>query len=194
MSELVHNVSDIMKKFNTCALNFTKKKTEEYKTLSGKEKKIFQGKYSFIKRKYKLPYYYELLKCNEIRDTFSEEEKCSITDILINKIQGIYKHSQCKKTWLCNIDIITHIKENLIICVTKNTLQANEQWTTRFIKDVKQTFPGTPLDKLILVLSSKKIHYMEMRHIVQKYQKLLTIYHHVIHFAYYLYALILHKY
>ena len=56
----------------------------------------------------------------------------------ISKIRGVYKHSQALKTGFCNEQILNAYSEqhSLSICVTKNTLEANGQWLTRFIKDL----------------------------------------------------------
>jgi hypothetical protein len=148
---------EIAHKFNDLCRLFIKKKTDELKPLNKTEKKIYISKHMFLNRKSKLPFYKELLKYTEITEKFSEEEIKQITIHLINKIRGIYKHAQAEKTMLCNIDIISSIKLNrFCICVTKNTIEANSQWTKRLIKDLTKEFPGRPLKKLILICSSGK--------------------------------------
>lgn len=146
---------DIRQKFNEFCHKFINDKIAEEKTLNKKEKKIYKSKYAFIGRKSKLPFFKELVNYPEFTKKFTPEELKHITNHLINKIRGIYKHAQAEKTMLCNIDILSSIElDQFTICITKNTIEANSQWTKRLIKDIKKKFPGTPLAKLILVCSS----------------------------------------
>ena len=78
------------------------------------------------------------------------------------KIRGIFKHAQSMKTYICNLTIVEWInfitEENaLTIAITKNDLEANEQWFLRFVKDIKPHLPhGVTLRDTILIVSSKK--------------------------------------
>lgn len=148
----------VVKRFNSVCNAFIKKKIAEEKEIKNtKEKKLCRQKYLFLKRKYKLPYYYELIQIPDISNEFSREDINNITIHLINKIRGIYKHAQAEKTFLCNIDILSSIKlDQFTICITKNTIEANSQWTKRLIKDLKKEFPTRSLAELILVCSSKE--------------------------------------
>ena len=66
-----------------------------------------------------------------------------------------FTNTQAEKTMLCNFDILSSIElKRFTICLTKNTIEANSQWTKRLIKDLKKKFPGIPLVKLIMVCSS----------------------------------------
>ena len=74
------------------------------------------------------------------------------------KIVVLKKHCQAKKTSLCIQDMIGCILEKRIcICITKNTLDANNQWTERAIKKLKENSkeeePATK--NMILVISHK---------------------------------------
>lgn len=146
---------EVSQRFNEFCHTFITDKITQEKTLNKKEKQILKSKYAFIGRKSKLPFFKELLKYTEITTKFTEAELKQITIHLINKIRGIYKHAQAEKTMLCNFDILTSIElKRFTICITKNTIEANSQWTKRLIKDLKKKFPGVPLAKLILVCSS----------------------------------------
>jgi hypothetical protein len=146
---------EISQRFNEFCHIFVTDKIIEEKTLNKKEKQIFKAKFAFIGRKSKLPLFKELLKYKEITTKFTKAELDQLTIHLIHKIRGIYKHAQAEKTMLCNFDILTSIElKRFTICITKNTLEANSQWTKRLIKELKQKFPDRSLAKLILVCSS----------------------------------------
>jgi len=92
---------------------------------------------------------------NEMK--YSEEEKKIIIKYLIKKIRGIYKHAQAFKTGICNIHIMNGISKNqLTLAITKNTLEANEQWLKRIIRDIKKNYPTEDISKKIMLISSKK--------------------------------------
>jgi hypothetical protein len=74
---------------------------------------------------------------------------------LTKKIRGIFKHGQCAKTQISCIKIANDIHKNVLsIAITKNTLLANRQWTTRFIRHLRKAGITTDLRKEILVISS----------------------------------------
>ena len=57
---------DNTKRFNEICCKFIKDKINEEKTIrSSHEKKVHKLKYPFLHRKYKLPFYFELLKYTE---------------------------------------------------------------------------------------------------------------------------------
>lgn len=92
---------------------------------------------------------------------FTQKEQKILYKLLTDKIQGIYKHAQAKKTKYCNINILLTINGNsepstITICVTKNTLEANSQWFDRLCKDLKERFPNKQLKQLIMIISSSK--------------------------------------
>jgi hypothetical protein len=71
-------------------------------------------------------------------DAYFIQCKNSFYRACISKIRGVFKHSQALKTGFCNEQILNAYSEqhSLSICITKNTLEANGQWLTRFIKDL----------------------------------------------------------
>jgi len=115
--------------------------------------------YPFLKRKSKLPFVYEIIQWAQIKEKFSWDNHIRplLENNLIPKLTGIYKHGQTEKTGLCNKRIIQNMKlDKFTIAVTKNTLDAKNQWEERFIKMAKEEFPNTPTKDLVLLLSSKK--------------------------------------
>ena len=80
----------------------------------------------------------------------------------IDKLCGVYKHAQALKTGFCNKQILNaHSEPNSIsVCITKNTLEANEQWLVRLIKELatllQRQSQHTKTSDIILVISSKK--------------------------------------
>ena len=71
-------------------------------------------------------------------DAYFIQCKNTFYKVCISKIRGVYKHSQALKTGFCNEQILNAYSEqhSLSICITKNTLEANGQWLTRFIQDL----------------------------------------------------------
>jgi len=117
------------------------KKTKKTKTTRKK-----RGlKYSTIYKLFEYPAF-EKFK----REDFNEY----LFKILIKKIRGIFKHGQCAKTYIACEKILQDLKKGfLTIAITKNTLFANIQWTTRFIKQM--TNAGlTNLKNEVLIISS----------------------------------------
>lgn len=80
----------------------------------------------------------------------------------IDKICGVYKHAQALKTGFCNKQILNAYSEpnSISVCITKNTLEANGQWLSRFIKELamllKAQSPHIKTADTILIISSKK--------------------------------------
>jgi hypothetical protein len=103
-------------------------------------------------------YIYELLDSKFFKDVFSQEEKYDIYEYCINKIRGLYKHAQALKTGFCNLQIITGFSEHntISVCLTKNTLEANNQWLTRLFNELDNRFPQVKLNDKIIIISSKK--------------------------------------
>jgi hypothetical protein len=124
-----------------------------------KVKEGYVKKYPFLKRNSKLPFVYEILQWPQIKERFSWEDHIRplLQNNLIPKLTGIYKHGQTEKTGLCNKRIIQNMKlGKFTIAVTKNTLDAKNQWEERFIKMAKEEFPNTQTKEQVLLLSSKK--------------------------------------
>jgi len=88
---------------------------------------------------------------------FTDEEKKLIIEYCIKKIRGIYKMAQSMKTGYCNSLIMNSIsKKNITFAITKNTLEANEQWLLRIMKDLDHRFPLVSTRDKIMIISSKK--------------------------------------
>ena len=106
-------------------------------------------------------YIHELLEKSEYSEYFKEfnrTDKKNIYKYCIKKIKGIYKHAQALKTGYCNLQIINGFSEEntISICITKNTLEANEQWLERLFKELDNRYPHIKLNDKILIISSKK--------------------------------------
>ena len=117
-------------------------------------------------------YVYELFFLEEFKENFTENEIKEIKKYCISKIRGLYKHAQALKTGFCNGQIINQFfnsgfcngqiingfseKNTISVCITKNTLEANEQWLTRLFKELDSRFPKVKLNDKIMIISSKK--------------------------------------
>lgn len=115
-------------------------------------------KFPFLKLKSGRPSFDEILTWESTREKFPFESDMSpLINHFSDKITGIYKHGQSEKTGLCNTRILSNITNGyLTIAITKNTLDAKQQWEERLIKKLKEIHPTTPLKDMILVISSKK--------------------------------------
>jgi hypothetical protein len=101
---------------------------------------------------------YELFMLDLFKDNFTEDEIKEIKKYCILKIRGLYKHAQALKTGFCNGQIINGFSEEntISVCITKNTLEANEQWLLRLFKELDNRFPQIKLNDKIMIISSKK--------------------------------------
>lgn len=98
----------------------------------------------------------EILRWESTKLKFQEEDISELTKHFISKIRGIYKHGQTEKTFLCNMRILANIKSGrLTIAVSKNTLDAKQQWEERLIQSLKKELRTDSLKDTILVISSK---------------------------------------
>ena len=119
--------------------------------------KIFRNKYPFIKKKtVNKSLIYQVFQYEEFKK-FNNKE---FTDYLFGycgkKIRGIYKHGQSAKTEIACEKIASDINKNIItIAITKNTLLANKQFTTRFISYLKR-LGHSNLKNMVMVISSEK--------------------------------------
>ena len=132
--------------------------------------KIIKDKYPFLrrqnpsKRQKKIEaklFIHEILENPEYAkyvEEFTIEQKNIIYKNCISKIKGLYKHAQALKTGYCNKKIINGFSEEktISICLTKNTLEANEQWLERLFKELDNRFPHVKLNDKIMIISSKK--------------------------------------
>ena len=165
-------IVDIIKKINTETAKLYKKVESEFKKYAddpnNKELlKCLKNKYYYLRR-FTISkrtnitnckaYIYELFEINDFKDKFSEDEINKIYKICISKIRGLYKHAQALKTGFCNGQIINGFSEEntISICITKNTLEANEQWLLRLYKDLDNRYPQVKLNDKIIIISSKK--------------------------------------
>lgn len=133
--------------------------------------RVLKEKYSHLKRTKKItkkddfkpPYVQELLEIYDMVDSnnnrifTTHEERKLIYKYCVNKIRGLFKHAQALKTGYCNLQIISGFSEANTItwCITKNTLEANEQWLTRLFKELDNRFPSVKLNDKIMIISSE---------------------------------------
>lgn len=89
---------------------------------------------------------------------YKKKEKDIIYKKCISIIMGVFKHVQSLKTSFCNRLLINGFSEKntVSICITKNNLEANEQWLVRLYKELKDKYPEKNLVDMIMVISSEK--------------------------------------
>ena len=167
------NTQEIMLRFEKTRNEFyltVERHFNEYKDKPEDKGKLnlLKVKYPHLKRLKKLTkrtdiskckaFIYELLNHELITDLFTEDEKRIINQYCIRKIRGLYKHAQAWKTGICNKQIIISFSEKntISLCVTKNTLEANDQWLIRLFKELNSRFPRVSLREKIMIISSRK--------------------------------------
>lgn len=127
----------------------------------------FKQKYPFMKNSRKIQKNTDISKikgtiCTILRNryfnSFTMNQKRHILNYCVKKIRGVYKHVQSKKTGYCNLQITSGILEDntIMFCLTKNTLEANKQWSQRLIDNLKNKYSKAQLKKLVMVISHKK--------------------------------------
>lgn len=154
MQHLLEEFKDTYKKFhedNIMEYNSIKSSKD-----SSSQLKIFKQKYPYFKNPYSKCLIHKLFNYPEFNKFKSINEfKQGLYKTLGNKIKGIFKHGQCAKTEISCTKIISDMKKGIItIAITKNTLLANKQWTTRCIKLMINN-GLTDLKKKIMVISHK---------------------------------------
>lgn len=99
-----------------------------------------------------------LLNHIAFKDKYNKQEKEFLVEYCIKKIRGLYKHAQSWKTGFCNMQIMKGFSElnTISICIAKNTLEANEQWLERLMKDLDDRYPQIKLNDKIMIINSKK--------------------------------------
>jgi hypothetical protein len=108
------------------------------------------------------PCLYEITNSDALAKYFTGEGMQQVVNKMFNytikKIKGVYKHAQALKTGFCNLKIIDGFAQanTISLCITKNTLEANEQWLERLYKDLEKRYPTCKVENKILVISSKK--------------------------------------
>jgi hypothetical protein len=163
----------VMAKFQLCSENYydmVEVEFNKYKEQPNNKSilRLLKGKHPYLKRAKKIAertdistckaHIYELLSHQFIKDKFTLDEQRIINEYCIRKICGLYKHAQAWKTGICNKQIINSFSEEntISICVTKNTLEANDQWLLRLFKELDNRFPRVSLAEKIMIISSKK--------------------------------------
>ena len=137
------NVTEACKYILPKIQSFYSDRVNELKRLTDlREISLFQKKYPFLKRKGKgfvceNICIVELLKYEEFNNI--REEVINNLKLLRMKIRCIFKHGQSAKTQISCDKIVLDMRGNKItIAITKNTLLANKQFTTRFIATLKK--------------------------------------------------------
>jgi hypothetical protein len=152
-------MNSLMEEFIDTYMTFHKKNSEDYEKIK-KEKdksllKTFKEKFPYLSKGkfcliHKLFDYPEFLRFRR-----NEEFKKYLYQNLGKKIRGLFKHGQCAKTEISCTKIIMDMKKGFIsIAITKNTLLANKQWTTRCINLMNKN-GLTDLKNQIIVISSE---------------------------------------
>lgn len=150
-------MNSLLEEFIETYFNFHKKNLETYNSLKTNKSqlKLFKKKFPYFKSsssRYSL--IHELFNYPEFEKFKSNNVfKNYLYKKIVKKIRGLFKHGQCAKTEISCEKIILDMTKGLItIAVTKNTLLANKQWTTRCIKLMKK-HGLTNLKDQILVIS-----------------------------------------
>jgi hypothetical protein len=175
--ENIDNVQEKITRFGSLVTHFYKGVDDDFKKYLDNPKNIgllktIYKKYPHLSRGSKLTkrtkrieakaFVQEILESDLYKDDeqykFTRDEKKIIYTYCVKKIKGIYKHAQALKTGYCNLLIINGFSEEntISICVTKDTLEANEQWLQRLFKELDKRFPHRKLNDKIMVISSKK--------------------------------------
>ena len=157
------NVTEACKYILPKIQSFYSDRVNELKRLTDlREISLFQKKYPFLKRKGKgfvceNICIAELLKYEEFNNI--REEVINNLKLLRMKIRCIFKHGQSAKTQISCDKIVLDMRGNKItIAITKNTLLANKQFTTRFIATLKKYGYGNTKEDIknrVIVLSSE---------------------------------------
>lgn len=153
-----------LEEFKNSVNNFYKDVRTEYERVKHDKGalRLFKQKYTFFEKNNlnRRQYIHKLFKYqqfHQFRDISKFREY--LFRHLRRKIRGIYKHAQSGKTEICCEKILSDLRQNLLtIAITKNSLLANKQFTTRFVKCMKSRFGLTSKDlkKAVIVISSEK--------------------------------------
>jgi hypothetical protein len=135
-------MNSLLEEFIEIYINFNKKNLMMYEMYkSDKSKlKIFKQQYPYFKNSRKYCKIHQLFDYKVFEKfKLNNDFKQYLYQKIGKKIRGIFKHGQCAKTEISCTKIILDIKKGFItIAITKNTLLANKQWTTRCIKLMKK--------------------------------------------------------
>jgi hypothetical protein len=151
---------EMLKNFHETYFKFHADKEKQLNSIKGDNglTKIFYKKYPFMKKKNTncRSLIYNLFEYDEFKDYNTSEFKSYLIEYCIKKIRGIYKHGQSAKTEIACEKIASDLNKNIMtIAITKNTLLANKQFTTRFIAYLKK-LKYTNLKEIVMVISSEK--------------------------------------
>ena len=151
-------MDNLMEEFINTYISFHKKNNDDYEDIKRQGDKLllkaFNKQFPYLSKGKKFCFIYQLFNYPEFLKFSSEDFKKYLYKILGKKIRGIFKHGQCAKTEISCTKIIMDMKKNFItIAITKNTLLANKQWTTRCINLMKKK-GLTDLKNQIIVISS----------------------------------------
>jgi hypothetical protein len=102
-----------------------------------------------------LPHVHEFFNDNP---NISIEHKNIFYRYAFSKIRGLYKHAQALKTGYCNHEIITGMSEpdTISFCISKNTLEAGQQWLERLLCELSTRFENANMREYVMIISSKK--------------------------------------
>jgi len=102
-----------------------------------------------------LPHVHEFFNDNP---NISMEHKNIFYKYACCKIRGLYKHAQALKTGYCNHEIITGMSEpdTISFCISKNTLEAGQQWLERLLCELSTRFENANMREYVMIISSKK--------------------------------------
>jgi hypothetical protein len=145
---------DFIKEYN----NFHKRNLEEYESIqtdSGRLK-LFRQKYKYFdpKNTIKKPLIHEMFSYDGF-ETFASTKR-NIFEFASKKIRGMYKHGQACKTELSCEKILSDIRKNILsVAITKNTLLAGGQFTTRFIARMRKA-GYEDMRKHVMIINSKE--------------------------------------
>ena len=165
LNKLVRNFINVLKNINS---DIEKDFKQYLDNPNNSLLKAINEKYPYLKRQRLTKrtrkieakaYIHEILEKPEYSkylENFTRQDKKNIYRYCIKKIRGVYKHAQALKTGYCNLQIINGLSEEktISICITKNTLEANEQWLERLYKELDSRYPHIKLNDKIMIISS----------------------------------------
>ena len=140
--------------------SFHKRNLDEYETIqadSGRLK-LFRQKYKYFdpKNTIKKSLIHETLRYEGFEVYNTTSNRRNIFEMASKKIRGMYKHGQACKTELSCEKILSDIKKNILsVAITKNTLLAGGQFTTRFIARMRKA-GYEDMRRHVMVINSKE--------------------------------------
>ena len=149
-----------LNEFHNTYINFHIGKLSDYNAIKKDkgQRKIFCNKYPFLQKGNMncKSLIHLLFKEPEFNRFNTESFKKRLYKYCSKKIRQIHKHGQSAKTQIACEKIVSDLKKDIItIAITKNSLLANKQFTSRFINYLKK-LGYTNLNEIIMVISSEK--------------------------------------